>query len=74
MYRLSSLIKDITPEVVVKENEVTGMKSFSLLEDEILEDQESNRIFRPRIKPRYILFNLVFFFVEDFCYERSAPI
>ena len=45
MYRLSSLIKDITPEVVVKEDEVTGMKSFSLLEDEILEDQESNRIF-----------------------------
>ena len=29
MYRLSSLIKDITPEVVIKEDEVTGMKSYS---------------------------------------------
>ena len=42
--------------------------NIKILEDEILEDQESNRILRPRIKPRYIIFNLVFFFFEDFRY------
>ena len=28
---------------------------------------------RPRIKPPYILFNLVFFFVEDFCFKNTSP-